>query len=115
MDPITAAILMKTLDGLSLRAEANSQNIANAGTPGYRPVRVSFETALAEAARSDSEATIAAVRPQIAPDASFQPGDAMRLDLEMAEASSTAGRYGAVVELLNRHAQISALAVSGGR
>lgn len=115
MDPITAAILMKTLDGLSMRAEVNSQNIANAGTAGYRPVRVSFEAALAEAARSGSEATIAAVRPEIAPDASFQPGDAMRLDLEMAEAASTAGRYGAVVELLNRHAQISALAVSGGR
>ena len=30
-------------------------------------------------------------------------------------AASTAGRYGALVELLNRHAQIAALAVSGGR
>ena len=41
MDPITAAVLMKTLDGLAMRAEANAQNIANAGTPGYRPIRVS--------------------------------------------------------------------------
>lgn len=115
MNPITAAILMKTLDGLSLRAEANAQNIANAGTAGYRPVRVSFETALSEAARSGSAAAIAAVRPGVAMDPSFGPGDAMRLDLEMAEAASTAGRYGAVVELLNRHAQIAALAVSGSR
>lgn len=114
MNPITAAILMKSLDGLSLRAEANAQNIANAGTPGYRPVRVSFEDALAEAAAAGPDA-IAAVRPQLAADPSFLAGDALRLDLEMAEASSTAGRYGALIELLNRHAQISALAVSGGR
>lgn len=114
MDPITAAILVRSLDGLSLRAMANAQNIANAGTPGYHPVRVSFEQALAEARASGPDA-IAAVRPEILPDAAFRAGDALRLDLEMAEATSTAGRYGALVELLNRHAQISALAVSGAR
>jgi flagellar basal-body rod protein FlgB len=114
MNPITAAILMKSLDGLAMRAMANSQNIASAGTPGYRPVRVTFEAALAEAEKA-GPAAVAAVRPELIPDASFQPGDALRLDLEMAEAASTAGRYGALVELLNRHAQISSLAVSGGR
>lgn len=114
MDAVTAAILMKSLDGLSMRALANSQNIANAGTPGYRPVRVSFETALAQAA-GQGEAAIGAVEPRVSPDPSFASGDALRLDLEMAEAASTAGRYGALVELLNRHAQIAALAVSGGR
>lgn len=114
MDAITAAVLLKSLDGLSMRAAANSQNIANAGTPGYQPVRVSFEAALAEAA-GHGPAAVAGVRPQIELDATFQAGDALRLDLEMAEAASTAGRYGALVELLNRQAQITALAVSGGR
>lgn len=114
MDAITAAVLLKSLDGLSMRAAANSQNIANAGTPGYRPVRVNFETALAEAAGLGPDA-IAAVQPSVTSDPTFQAGDALRLDLEMAEAASTAGRYGALVELLNRQAQITALAVSGGR
>lgn len=114
MDAVTAAILMKSLDGLSMRAVANSQNIANAGTPGYRPVRVSFETALAQAANQGT-AAIAAVEPRVVADPTFGAGDALRLDLEMAEAASTAGRYGALVELLNRQAQIAALAVSGGR
>lgn len=114
MDAVTAAILVKSLDGLSLRAAANSQNIANAGTPGYRPVRVNFEAALAQAAGGGLSA-LNAVRPELAPDPTHQPGDALRLDLEMAEASATAGRYAALVELLNRQAQISALAVSGGR
>ncbi|HYC68875.1 hypothetical protein [Brevundimonas sp.] len=114
MDPITATLLMKSLDGLSLRAEANAQNIANAGTPGYRPVRVSFEDALTAAAR-EGPAALAAVQPSLVPDATFGAGDALRLDLEMADAAATAGRYAALVELLNRHAQISALAVGGSR
>lgn len=114
MDAITTAILIKSLDGLSLRATANSQNIANASTPGYRPVRVSFEKALADAAARGPEA-IRSVQPALTPDLSFGPGDVLRVDLEMAEASSTAGRYGALIELLNRHAQIAALAVSGAR
>lgn len=114
MDPITSTLLIKSLNGLSMRAMANAQNIANAGTPGYRPVRVTFEDALAAAAR-EGPAALAAVQPSLIPDPDFQTGDAMRLDLEMAAATSTAGRYAALVELLNRHAQISALAVTGGR
>lgn len=114
MDAVTAAILTKSLDGLMLRATANAQNIASTGTPGYRPVRVSFEEAL-KAASSRGEAAINAVVPQMGPDAAFAEGETMRLDLEMIEAASTTGRYGAVVELLNRHAQITALAISGGR
>jgi flagellar basal-body rod protein FlgB len=114
MNPITAAVLMKSLDALHLRSAAHAQNIANAGTPGYRPLRVTFEAALAQAEMSGT-AAVAAVRPEVLPDPAFGPGEALRLDLEMAGAASTAGRYGALVELLNRHAQISALAVSGGR
>lgn len=115
MDPITAAILMKSLDGLALRAAATSQNIANAHTPNYRPVRVSFEAALADAARTRSPAEINALRAQVETDPSFIAGDAVRLDLEMADAAATADRYGALVELLNRQTQIMSLAISGGR
>lgn len=35
----------------------------------------------------------------------------MRLDLELATASSTAGRYAAMVEVLNRHMQFHSLAL----
>ncbi|HEV7228469.1 hypothetical protein [Brevundimonas sp.] len=114
MNPITEALLLKSLDGLALRASATAHNIANASTPGYRPMRVSFETELANAA-ADGLAAVKGVRPTVAPDAAFQPGDSFRLDLEMASASMTASRYGALVELLNRHLQITAAAVSGGR
>lgn len=114
MDPLTAVVLTKSLDGLAMRAEATAHNIANANSPGYRPVRVSFEEALAEAAAKGPEA-VAAMTFSIEEDPAFLPGDAVRLDMEMINASSTAGRYAALVELLNRHSQITALAVSGGR
>ncbi|GLK50165.1 hypothetical protein GCM10017620_31390 [Brevundimonas intermedia] len=115
MDPITSAILLKSLDGLALRAAATSQNIANARTPNYRPVRVSFEAALAEAARTGGAEAIEMLRPSVVPDPTVAAGDAVRLDLEMADAAATAGRYSALVELLNRQAQITGLAISGGR
>lgn len=114
MDPLTAIILTKSLDGLTMRAEATAHNIANANSPGYRPVRVSFEDAMAEAALKGPEAVLAMTF-SVEQDPAFLPDDAVRLDMEMVTASSTAGRYAALVELLNRHSQITALAVSGGR
>jgi flagellar basal-body rod protein FlgB len=109
MADVSAALIMKVLDGLSARSVATAQNVANANTRGYRPVRVSFEQALAEAAQRGPEA-VRQVEPHFETTAA---GEAMRLDLEMAAASSTAGRYGALIELLNRQLQLRAIAVKG--
>jgi len=111
MDAIPAALTIKALDGLVARSVVTAQNIANAGTPGYRPLRVSFENELAAAATRGPEA-IRSVEPTIRP----ETGDpTLRMDLELATASSTAMRYAALVEVLNRQLQIDAVAVSGGR
>lgn len=112
MDAISAPLIVKALDGLSARAIVTAQNIANANTPGYRPMRVTFEEALAAAARNGG---IEAVTARVEPDRSAAAAQGLRLDLELSTASSTAGRYGALVELLNRRLQIDALAISGGR
>ena len=101
---------VKALDGLSLRGQAIAENIANANTPSYRPVRVSFERALRDAAgRGVTE--IAAVRPKLATDAAS--GDELRLDLEVANAAQTAQRYGALADILNRQLQLDGLAITG--
>lgn len=114
MDPLSAVLTLKALDGLSARAEVTAHNIANAQTPGFRPLRVSFEAALAAAAPLGPDA-VGAVRPQTET-ASGQSGDgALRLDQEMATAASTALRYGALIEILDRQMQLSRLAVTGGR
>jgi len=104
-------MLLKALDGLSLRSAATAQNIANAGTPDYRPVRVSFEQALAGAAVRGGEA-VAAVRPTLQQGPAGEP---LRLDLELASESGTAARYTALIELLSRQIQMQALSITGNK
>ncbi|MFA5503372.1 MAG: hypothetical protein WDA35_03205 [Bacilli bacterium] len=113
MDQLSAAIMVKALDGLSARAAATSQNIANAQTAGYRPARVSFEAALAAAA-SRGPGAVEAVQPEVRYDPAAESAG-VRLDQELATAASTALRYGAIVEMLGRQLQLQSLAATGGR
>lgn len=112
MDAISTSLMIKALDGLSARAVATAQNIANAGTANYRPLRATFEQTLREAAARGPDA-ISQVRPKIERVLPTAVAPDMRLDLELATASSTALRYTALIEILNRQTQIQALAFSG--
>ena len=105
MSGLTAIMALKALDGLSLRAEVTSQNIANANSPGYRPLKVSFEDALMQAADGGVDA-VDAVQPRIESDLSAAEDSGVRLDLQMATASMTTTRYAALVEILSRQAQL---------
>ena len=111
MTEITSALIVKALDGLSARAVATAENIANANSPGFRPLRVTFEGALAAAARG-GEGSVRAVQPRTA---GAPTGDPVRIDLELATASATALRYSALTELLGRQMQIESLAITGDR
>jgi len=111
MDALSAVLITKALDGLAMRASAISQNIANASTPSYAPIRVSFEQELRGALPKGADA-VRLVQPEFV----RMPGDAaLRLDLEMASASETTLRYSALVDVLSRQMQISRLAVTGGQ
>lgn len=110
MEPLSAALLLKSLDGLAARQAVTAQNIANAGTVGYRPLRVTFEAALAQAANRDVQA-VRGVEPKTA----LSGATDLRLDLELATASTTSMRYAALIEILNRQMQLHGLAVSGGK
>lgn len=114
MEEITSAILQKAIDGIEARYLHTADNIANAGTEGFRPVRVSFEESLREAAAKGPDAVRALTleKHRDAPDA--LSGE-MRLDLEIAKASQTAMRYSALVEVLGRHMALSRIAVTGGQ
>jgi len=112
MDSANAIVLLKALDGLSARSVVTAENIANAGTPNYRPLRLTFEKALQEAAATGNEA-VRHVVPQIERVPVGAPDSELRLDLELATASQTALRYSALVELLNRQTQIDSLAITG--
>lgn len=112
MDPITAIIVNKNLDGLAMRALATADNIANANSQGYRAVRVTFEDALRDAAGFGSQA-VRRLEPQMVRDGVTQ-GD-IRLDQELATAAETSMRYSALINLLGRQMQISHIAIRGGQ
>jgi flagellar basal-body rod protein FlgB len=114
MDEVSFALIDKALDGLNLRYLYTAQNIANANTPDYRPVRVSFEDSL-RAAASRGPRAIGAVEPRIVTEASLEAEPTLRLDLELATASQTAARYRALIEILGRQMALHRSVVTGGR
>lgn len=114
MDGISVSLVLKALDGLHLRFAYTAQNIANANSPDYHPVRVSFEDALAAAAPNGSRA-IDNVSPRVFVEDPAAVAGPMRLDLELAQASQTAMRYRALLDLLGRQYAIVHASSSAGR
>ena len=114
MDPITPLVISKALDGLHARQIATAENIANAGTPSYRPLTVDFEASLRDAALR-GPAALARVNPRMTTEPMTAMSREMRLDLEVATASQTALRYSALIDLLGRQMAINRAVVSGGR
>jgi len=114
MDSRISSIISKALDGLSLRAQATAQNIANANSPNYRPVRVSFEEEL-RAAVGGGEAAIQAVKARLQQAEAVKGSADHRVDQELATASETALRYGALIDVLNRELQLQRTMIRGGQ
>ncbi len=114
MDQVSAVLINKALDGLSMRMVAIAENIANSQTANYRPVRVSFEDALAAASNRGIDA-IRDVQPRMEMVPVSENGGKMRLDMEMARAAGTGARYAALIDVLNRQTQLSRLAATGGQ
>ena len=113
MDPVSTAILMRAIDGLHQRYMFTAQNIANANSPDYQPVRVSFEDALRAAAPQGVNAVRNAPS-RVFADETTEGGE-MRLDLELAMASQTSGRYRALLDILSREMSLEHTIAVGGR
>ncbi|MET0247975.1 MAG: hypothetical protein ABW182_14590 [Sphingomonas sp.] len=114
MTSVSKVLIAKALDGLHARQLATAQNIANANSPGYRSIRVTFEESLRAAAGQGADA-IAGVQPrtELAPVPRF--ADEMRLDLEIATASQTAMRYGALLTVLESRGGLMRAVLAGAR
>ena len=119
MDVVTA-IASKALDGLYARQSAIAQNVANAGAESYSPIRVEFEAQLrqawdaaATAMPSDALARIAQVRPE-SHAVPILPGQGVKLDQEITQASETSARYAMLIGMLHRSLQSQMLAIRGG-
>ena len=114
MDKTISSIISKALDGLSLRAQATAQNIANANSPNYQPVRVSFEDELRVAA-GGGDVAVQSVTPRLHQAEPVKGSADHRVDQELATASETALRYGALIDILNREMQLQRTMIRGGQ
>lgn len=114
MYDVTAAIISKSLDALSVRQNFTAQNIANANTPEYRPVTVSFEKSL-EVAASQGEAAVMALEPRVHYSPTQGVSGETRLDLELAISAQTAMRYSALVDILGRQMSLTRMVITGGQ
>ncbi|WP_443751368.1 flagellar basal body rod protein FlgB [Asticcacaulis solisilvae] len=104
MSGLTAVMALKALDGLTERAAVTSENIANANTPGYRPLKVSFEDSLGAASERGAGA-VNAVQVKVERDTDAAEASGVRLDLQMATASMTTARYAALIQILTLQMQ----------
>jgi flagellar basal-body rod protein FlgB len=122
VESITTAALSLALDAASLRQQAFAANIANAGTEGYAPLRVSFEAELEEARGLLRDrglldaAALSGVEPVLergpAP-AAVAPG--VLLDVEVSGMAQNAVHYQALLEALSRHYAVLSAAVNDGK
>lgn len=113
MNDANEILIIKALDGLAARQVATAENIANASTPNYRPLRVSFESALKAAAASGEDA-VRQMTFRAAPAAAGTADAKLRLDLELATASTTATRYEALIDIFDRQMEMDSIAARGG-
>ena len=114
MDALSAVIINKALDGLSMRAAATAQNIASASSRDTRTMRVTFEESLRAAAGRGADA-VRALEPKMTAVEGTLMGQETRLDLELATGSETALRYSALLDVLGREMQLERTIVRGGQ
>ena len=112
--------LLAALVGLSERAHAVADNVANADTPGFKASRVPFESRLSAAmARSEqpNQASLdASMRERVEQTTTGRAdGNNVDIDREMVELASTSTTYSAVTQLMVARLGLLRSAIVDGR
>jgi flagellar basal-body rod protein FlgB len=119
IDQTTVGLVSMALDATALRQQAIAQNIANANTPGYQRIGVSFESrlgALQNTVRHGGTPSLASLgnfRPAL--ELVGAPGDAVPLDMEVAALSENTLQQQALLKLLNKHLGLLSTAINEGK
>lgn len=109
INPLTLAVTKQTLDLLTLRQAYIAQNIANASTPEYKPVRLEFESELRRVAQQGRPEALKDIAVELIEE---QNNEGVRVDMELAEATQSALRYSGMIEMLGRLFALQRLIVS---
>jgi len=112
----TGALIRMALDGVSMRQLVTANNIANAGTPDYAPLRLDFEEQLAGAMRETAlgrRPDPARLVPTVTPDTT--PGAKVQLDVETAQMAQDVLHYQALLRALREQMDVLQTAINDGR
>lgn len=120
---VTTEAVKLALDAASLRHQAIANNIANANTPGYMPLRVNFEEQLAafRQATSGSDAelknSMQGVKAFVEHDVTAAGGGAanVMLDMEVVKLSQNVVHYQTLLRGLSKQMSIISAAINEGR
>lgn len=116
-EAVTSAIMRVALDGAALRHQAIAANIANAATPGYQPLKVSFESQLASARQrlgggEALQTVLADLSPSVEPvDGESRPA----LDLQVADMAQNVVQYQALLKGWSKRMSILSAAINEGK
>lgn len=119
VDNNTVALLSLALDAASMRQQAIANNIANANTPGYQRIGVSFDSRIDELTRAvrsgqtPSLASIAAHHPMFETVATA--GDTVALDTEMTALSENTLHHQVLLKALSKHFALLGTAINEGK
>ena len=124
IESVTVHAVGLALDAAMLRHQAIAANIANAETPGYQPVRVSFEEQLGaarEALRDPLAAdasSLSGIEPAVVRDNTPSPtgGTAsVAIDEDVAKLSANTVHYQALLRALGKQFAILGMAANDGK
>ena len=117
----TTNLVKLALDAASLRHQAIANNIANANTPGYTPLKVNFEEQLTAARRASGSsahpAQLDGVKAFIEEDRTAAGIGAtnVMLDMEAAKLAQNVLHYQALLKGLNQHISLISMAINEGK
>lgn len=116
-EAVTSAVMKLALDGAALRHQALASNIANAQTPGYSPLRTSFEQEVARARdRLRDGEGVQSVVADAAPALEAEEGAAPApLDMQVADLAQNVVQYQALLRGWSKRMAILSAAINEGK
>lgn len=121
LDNNTIALLGAAFDAAGMRQQAIAHNIANANTPGFRRIAVSFEQQFAAVAQrgdraaSLSLADLAGMRPRFVAADPDGADSAVALDQEVAKLAATTVQQQALIKAVNNQLTLLGSAINEGK
>lgn len=120
---VTAQLARMSLDAYSMRHSVLAQNIANANTDGYVPLRLNFEEQLKQLSMASnsgaSDRQLGALVSQVHPYAELRANEgalsdpSLRIDDEIALLAQNTLQYEALLTAVGRQAALMRTAITG--